>query len=87
MVIPIKAAWKALEKSSEGKRIKNKKERMAFGYEVNFCTYEDGENAASRASDGSSSHSVNRQEARKGPGQEGPFQGSFCPAWELRQEV
>ena len=73
MVIPIKAACKALEKSSEGERIKNKKEKMAFEYEVNFCTYEDGENAASRASDGSSSHSVStdkkpeRDLARKDP--------------------
>lgn len=73
MVIPIKAAWKALEKSSEGEQIKNKEERMAFGYAVDFCTYEDEGNTASRASDGSSSHSASTDEkperdlARKDP--------------------
>lgn len=42
-----------MESSGEKQRrklIKNQKERMPFGYEANFCAYEDEENAASRSS-------------------------------------
>lgn len=77
VVIPIKAAWKALEKSSEGELIKNQKERMPFGYEANFCAYEDEENAASRASDGSSSHSASTdKKPERDPARKDPFRAA-----------
>lgn len=81
MVIPIKATWKALQKKSEGELIKNKKGRMEFGYKVNSCMYEDEENAVSRASDGSSSHSTSTdKKAERDPARKDPFRTASAQA-------
>ena len=54
---------------------------MAFGYEVNSCMCEDEENAVSRASDGSRSHSTSTdKKAERDPARKDPSRAASAQA-------